>query len=59
MNSEKLFLSIIGLAGYDPRKGRPRLTAWMERVAKDTAPHYEEAHKFLNLMVEQAEKSKI
>ncbi|XP_012216047.2 glutathione S-transferase theta-3 [Linepithema humile] len=36
------------MAGYEPRTGRPRLTAWMDRVAKETSPYYEEAHKFLN-----------
>ncbi|XP_032684009.1 glutathione S-transferase theta-3-like [Odontomachus brunneus] len=47
------------LAGYDPKMGRPRLTAWMERVAKETSPHYQDAHKFLNQMVKQAETSKL
>ncbi|XP_025155514.1 glutathione S-transferase theta-3 isoform X3 [Harpegnathos saltator] len=42
------------LAGYDPQKERPNLTAWMERVAKETSPHYQEAHKFLNLLIKQA-----
>ncbi|XP_020282042.1 glutathione S-transferase theta-3-like [Pseudomyrmex gracilis] len=36
------------LAGYDPKKERPHLTAWMERIARETSPHYENAHKYLN-----------
>ncbi|RLU21362.1 hypothetical protein DMN91_005735 [Ooceraea biroi] len=39
------------MAGYDPKKGRPRLAAWMERVAKETSPHYQEAHKFVQQIV--------
>ncbi|XP_011159136.2 glutathione S-transferase theta-3 isoform X1 [Solenopsis invicta] len=41
------------IAGYDPKKGRPRLTAWMERVMSETSPHYQDAHKFLNQMAAQ------
>ncbi|XP_014479434.1 PREDICTED: glutathione S-transferase theta-1-like [Dinoponera quadriceps] len=41
------------LAGYDPKKGRPHLAAWMERVAKETSPYYQEAHKFLNQIIDQ------
>jgi glutathione S-transferase len=43
-------LFFIGIAGFDPRKGRPRITAWMERVAKETSPYYQEAHKFIEQM---------
>ncbi|KAL7294120.1 hypothetical protein TKK_0012151 [Trichogramma kaykai] len=31
------------MVGYDPRKGRPKLSAWLDRVAKATSPHYEDA----------------
>jgi len=41
------------MAGYDPKKGRPRLTAWIEKVAAETSPHYQEAHKFLNQIAAQ------
>ncbi|XP_012056723.1 PREDICTED: glutathione S-transferase theta-1-like [Atta cephalotes] len=41
------------MAGYDLKKGRPRLTAWMEKVVMETNPHYQEAHKFLNQIVAQ------
>ncbi|XP_055526145.1 glutathione S-transferase theta-2-like [Wyeomyia smithii] len=33
------------LAGFDPRVGRPNLTAWLDRVRAQTNPHYDEAHK--------------
>lgn len=36
------------LAGYDARVGRPKLTAWMQRVKETTQPDYDEAHKVLN-----------
>ncbi|XP_014223496.1 glutathione S-transferase theta-1-like [Trichogramma pretiosum] len=32
-------------AGFDARKGRPQLTEWLDRVAKATSPHYQEAHE--------------
>lgn len=41
------------MAGYEPKKGRPRLTAWLERVQAETSPHYQEAHKFLHDIVAQ------
>lgn len=44
------------LADYDPTKGRPHLTAWIERVTKKTSPHYQEVHKFLSDMVKQKMK---
>lgn len=40
------------MAGYDPTKGRPKLTAWMEKVVEATSPYYQEAHKFLNKIAE-------
>lgn len=40
------------MAGYDPKKGRPNLTAWMEKVVEATSPYYQEAHNFLNKIVE-------
>jgi len=41
------------MAGYEPKKGRPRLTAWMNKVAEETSPYYQEAHKFLNQIAAQ------
>lgn len=45
-------LEQIRLAGYDPRKGRVHLAAWMEKVIEATSPYYQEAHKFLNKLAE-------
>lgn len=45
------------MAGYDPKKERPRLTAWMEKVAAETSPHYQEAHKFLNQIAAQPQQN--
>ena len=32
------------IAGYDAKVGRPKLSAWMERVKKATNPYFDEAH---------------
>lgn len=40
------------MAGYDPKKGRPHLTAWMDKVVQATSPYYQEAHTFLNKIAE-------
>ncbi|KYQ57318.1 Glutathione S-transferase theta-1 [Trachymyrmex zeteki] len=47
------------MAGYDPKKGRPRLTAWMEKVVTETSPHFQEAHKFLNQIAAQQPPPKL
>lgn len=44
------------MAGYDPREGRPNLSAWMERVKKATSPFYEEAHVRLNKLTDKNEQ---
>nr|CAD7430861.1 unnamed protein product [Timema monikensis] len=41
------------MAGYDPGKVRPRLSAWLERVGKDLHPHYKEVHKILRKIQEK------
>lgn len=41
-------LCCTGFADYDPRDGRPNLTAWLDRVSEETTPYYEEAHELLN-----------
>lgn len=46
------------MAGYDARQGRPRLSAWLDRVAEETDPYYKEAHKMLNQIANQ-ESSKL
>ena len=38
------------IAGYDVRKNRPVLAAYMERVQSDLNPFYDEAHKVLYQM---------
>lgn len=53
------FVHFLGIAGYDPKKGRPRLAAWMEKVAKETSPHYENAHKFVNQMAKAADSQQV
>jgi len=39
------------MAGYDVRKGRPILEAYMDRVKSELNPHYDEAHKIVHMMV--------
>lgn len=39
------------MAGYDVRKGRPILEEYMNRVKADLNPHYDDAHKVVNMMV--------
>lgn len=39
------------MAGYDPRTGRPKLTAWWKRVQLETSPFYEEAHDVVNKII--------
>lgn len=46
----------VRMAGYNPRDGRPRLAAWMGRVAGKTNPYYEEAHVILNKIAKKAEE---
>ncbi|KAF4518210.1 hypothetical protein B566_EDAN005935 [Ephemera danica] len=41
------------MAGFDPCEGRPRLSAWMERVKQQLAPHYEDAHKVVRLVTDK------
>ncbi|KAE8573771.1 hypothetical protein A483_HHAL012259 [Halyomorpha halys] len=36
------------LCGYNPREGRPRLTAYMDSVKSETSPHYDEANKIID-----------
>lgn len=46
------------IADYDPFKGRPRLTAWYQKVKQLTNPFYDEAHAILNKVV-SSNKSKL
>jgi len=47
------------MAGFDPKKGRPQITAWMERVAKETSPYYQEAHRFIDQLAANSMISKL
>lgn len=47
------------MAGYDPNEGRPRLAAWMARVADKTSPHYQEAHIILNKVVKRSKEREL
>lgn len=48
---------ISGVAGYNPRLGRPKLTAWLERVRNELNPLYDEAHVIVNKLANKYEKS--
>ncbi|XP_075220335.1 glutathione S-transferase theta-1-like [Lycorma delicatula] len=41
------------MAGYDPRNGRPKLTAWLNRIEEELNPFYTDAHKYLNEIVKK------
>nr|XP_014289953.1 glutathione S-transferase theta-1-like [Halyomorpha halys] len=40
-------LEQLAMTDYDPRKGRPRLEAWMVRVRQETNPLYDVVHNYL------------
>lgn len=50
-------LEQLRMAGYDPCENGPRLADWLERVRKETNPHYDEAHKFLYMVAEQQKEA--
>ncbi|KAG7209023.1 hypothetical protein KM043_015188 [Ampulex compressa] len=43
------------LTGYDPKKDRPNLAAWMNRVITETSPYYQEAHAVISKVAEKQE----
>lgn len=47
------------MTGYDPTKGRPVLSEWLERVKKETHPYYEEAHIIINKIAAKWNKAKL
>lgn len=47
------------IAGYDPRQGRPKLSAWLDRVKEAANPAYDEAHAILNKMAAKSGKAKL
>lgn len=36
------------MAGYDPRNGRPKLSAWLSRLEQRLNPHYTNVHRQVN-----------
>ena len=44
------------MAEYDPFEGRPRLTAWYQKVKDYTSPFYDEAHTVINKIVNSNQK---
>ncbi|XP_055909779.1 glutathione S-transferase theta-1-like [Eupeodes corollae] len=46
-------------AGYDASDKYPKLKAWIGKVRKETGPHYEAAHKYLNKLVSAQAKAKL
>lgn len=44
----------VRMCGYDPKVGRSKISEWLGRVRNDTNPFYDEAHKVLNKVADQA-----
>lgn len=42
------------LTGYDATVGRPNLSAWWDRVKKETNPYFDEANKIVDKLSSQA-----
>ncbi|CAK9795865.1 Glutathione S-transferase theta-1 [Anthophora quadrimaculata] len=47
----------VRIAGYNPCEGRPYIASWMERVAHETNPYYQEAHVILNKLVDKQKQN--
>lgn len=41
------------MGDFDPREGRPRIKAWMERVRDIMNPYYDEAHSVVYSIIER------
>nr|WEU54068.1 glutathione s-transferase theta-1 [Protohermes costalis] len=41
------------IAGYEPRDGRPKLTAWLDRIRTEMNPHYDEVHSEVNKLADK------
>uniref|UniRef100_A0A0A9XBW2 glutathione transferase n=1 Tax=Lygus hesperus TaxID=30085 RepID=A0A0A9XBW2_LYGHE len=41
------------LTDYNPREGRPKLAAWLDRVRAETNPYYDEAHERINKLAKK------
>lgn len=42
------------MAGYDILKGHPKIATYMEKVKNKLQPHYDDAHKFVYKLQQQA-----
>jgi glutathione S-transferase len=49
----------LGIAGFEPRQGRPKLAAWLDRVRNEANPYYDEAHTILNKMAKKGGQAKL
>ena len=43
-----MILYFLGMAGYDPCEGRPKLKAWLDLVKSELNPYYDQAHTLVN-----------
>lgn len=41
------------MGGYDPAVGRPNISAWLDRVRKDTQPHYNDVAGIVTKVVKK------
>lgn len=41
-------LFFLGMTGFNPCDGRPKLTKWIKLVRESTNPYYDQAHEMLN-----------
>lgn len=39
------------MVGFDPKEGRPKMAAWMERVRSGLSPHYDDGHVIVNKVI--------
>lgn len=49
----------LGIAGFQPREGRPVLKAWLDRVREETNPYYDEAHSVLYKLAAKGGQTKL
>lgn len=40
-----VYYLFIAMTGYDPKIGRPKLAAFLERVRNETNPYFDQAHQ--------------
>lgn len=48
---------IVGMAGFNPRQGRPKLKEWLETVRSECNPYYDEAHAVVNEVAEETKQN--